>query len=111
MSETKPSENATAQGAAEAVVQKPGQPPALARRLRIIQVFNQYRVYGGEEKSVGRIADDLASAGHRVARYWRSSNEWQDGKGPSKLGQALALWNNSEALGRLEELQIGRAHV
>lgn len=72
--------------------------------LRIIQVFNRYLQAGGEEKSVGRIADDLESGGHRVVRYWRASEEWKGPQAPSKVRQALWLWNHPEALDALEAL-------
>jgi glycosyltransferase involved in cell wall biosynthesis len=75
-----------------------------ARPLRIIQVFNRYLQAGGEEKSVGRIAEDLAGGGHHVVRFWRASSEWTSPGGPPRVRQALLLWNNRAVLDELEAL-------
>lgn len=71
------------------------------RPLRIIQVFNRYLQAGGEEKSVGRIAEDLRSGGHQVTQFWRASEEWKRPGAPSKLRQAFLLRNNKEVLDEL----------
>ena len=71
------------------------------RPLRIIQVFNRYLLPGGEEKSVGRIAEDLRDGGHEVIRFWRASEEWKQPNAPSKLKQALLLHRNDAVLDAL----------
>lgn len=76
-----------------------------ARPLRIIQVFNRYLQAGGEEKSVVRIAEDLATAGHRVTRFWKESAEWIGPGAPPRWRQPWLLWRNGPVL---EELR--RAH-
>jgi len=60
-------------------------------KLRIIQVFNNYVLPGGEEKSVARIAADLEKAGHHVTRFWRSSVEWISPKAPPRYQQIFLL--------------------
>lgn len=74
------------------------------RPLRIIQVFNRYLQAGGEEKSVGRIAEDLRSGGHQVTQFWRASEEWKRPGAPSKLRQALLLRNNEAVLDELMQV-------
>ena len=74
---------------------------SLERPLRIIQVFNRYLLAGGEEKSAGRIADDLRRGGHEVIPFWRSSDEWKRPGAPSKLKQALLLHRNDPVLDAL----------
>lgn len=76
-----------------------------ARPLRIIQVFNRYLLPGGEEKSVGRIGEDLAAGGHHVVRFWRSSEEWQRPGAPPRWRQPFLLWNNRSVLDELQALQ------
>ncbi|HXG49717.1 MAG TPA: glycosyltransferase family 4 protein [Methylomirabilota bacterium] len=75
-----------------------------ARPLRIIQVFNRYLMPGGEEKSVARIAADLAAAGHTVSRFWRESAEWKGPQAPPRWRQPLLLWRNDAVLDELRRL-------
>jgi glycosyltransferase involved in cell wall biosynthesis len=75
-----------------------------ARPLRIIQIFNRYLLPGGEEKSVGRIGEDLISGGHRVTRFWRASEEWKKPGAPPRWKQPFLLWNNSAVLDELQAL-------
>ena len=74
------------------------------RPLRIIQVFNRYLLPGGEETSVGRIAEDLRAGGHEVVRFWRASEEWKQPGAPSRWKQAMLLWNNRAVLDELQTL-------
>lgn len=74
------------------------------RPLRIIQVFNRYLLPGGEEKSVGRIAEDLRAGGHHVVQFWRASEEWKKPGAPPKLRQPFLLWNNPTVLDELQAL-------
>jgi glycosyltransferase involved in cell wall biosynthesis len=71
---------------------------------RFIQIFNCYLEPGGEEKSVARIANHLAFAGHEVVRFWRSSAEWTGPNAPPRFRQALLLWHNSDVLRDLARL-------
>ena len=71
---------------------------AAPRSLTILQLFNRYRKPGGEENSALRIAADLESGGHRVVRYWRGSEEWEQPDAPGRLQQGLLMWRNPEAL-------------
>ena len=75
-----------------------------SRPLRILQVFNRYLQPGGEEKSVARIASDLESGGHTVARFWRESAEWQQPGAPPKWKQPFLLWRNPPVLAELRRL-------
>lgn len=75
-----------------------------ARPLRIIQVFNRYLLPGGEEKSVGRIAEDLRLGGHQVTQFWRASEEWKQAGAPSRLRQPFLLWNNRAVLDELQRV-------
>jgi glycosyltransferase involved in cell wall biosynthesis len=69
-----------------------------------LQVFNRYLQPGGEEKSVARIASDLESGSHTVARFWRESAEWQQAGAPPKWKQPFLLWRNPSVLGDLRRL-------
>ncbi|PYI86814.1 MAG: hypothetical protein DME26_08285 [Verrucomicrobia bacterium] len=71
------------------------------RRLSIIQVFNHYRMPGGEEKYVARIAADLEQTGHQVTRFWRSSAEWSGPTAPPRYEQPFLLWRNQAVLAEL----------
>jgi len=79
--------------------------PKRGEPLRILQLFNRYLNPGGEEKSVARIAEDLASAGHKVTRYWRESAEWKGPHAPPKWRQPLLLWRNPAVLEDIRLLQ------
>ena len=72
-----------------------------SRPLKILQLFNRYLQPGGEEKSVARIATDLEAAGHRVLRFWRSSEEWTGREAPPRLQQPFLLWRNRPVLEEL----------
>ena len=76
-------------------------PTSTVRPLRIVQVFNRYTLAGGEEKSVGRIAEDLRTGGHHVTQFWRASEEWKRPGAPSRLQQARLLFNNRPVLDEL----------
>ena len=81
-------------------------PPASARPLKIIQVFNRYLYPGGEEKSVARIAEDLEEGGHQVTRFWRESAEWEGAGAPPKWKQPFLLWRNPAVLGKLQQTHL-----
>ena len=71
--------------------------------MRFIQVFNRYLKPGGEENSVKRIAAHLELGGHRVSRFWRSSDEWLGPDAPSRFRQPLLLWKNAAVLRDLQD--------
>lgn len=73
--------------------------------MRFIQVFNRYLQPGGEETSVGRIADHLEVGGHQVDRFWRASEEWTGVGAPARWRQGLLMWNNPGVLKDLRVLQ------
>ena len=70
----------------------------------IIQVFNRYLEAGGEERSVIRIGEDLAAAGHRVVRFWKASAEWQTAEAPPRWKQPWLLWRNRPVLDELRRV-------
>jgi glycosyltransferase involved in cell wall biosynthesis len=69
-----------------------------------IQVFNRYLLPGGEETSVGRIAEHLEKAGNRVIRFWRASDEWSRAAAPARWKQPLLMWRNNAVLDELRKL-------
>jgi glycosyltransferase involved in cell wall biosynthesis len=73
-----------------------------APRLRILEVFNRYLFYGGEEKIADWIADDLALR-HEVRRCGFHSREWTEPGAPGKLGQVRRLFYNHDSRRRFEE--------
>ena len=71
-------------------------------RKRILQVFNQYRERGGEEKSALRIfqhAQDICE----IDRLWWDSRSWDADDGPGKLGQLRRLFYNRDSAVELRE--------
>jgi hypothetical protein len=69
---------------------------------RVLQVFNQYRERGGEEKSALRIfqhAQDVCE----MDRLWWDSRDWDAKEGPGTLGQLRRLFYNPDAAAELRE--------
>lgn len=69
-------------------------------RRRVLQVFNQYRERGGEEKSALRIfehAQDVCE----IDRLWWDSRDWDSKDGPGALGQLRRLFYNPDAAAEL----------
>lgn len=61
---------------------------------------------------MGRIAEDLAVAGHRVVKFWRASAEWQGADAPPRWRQPALLWNNHRVLDDLQRLhEAERPHL
>ncbi len=81
----------------------------MERRLRILQIFNRYLEYGGEQGSVVRIGDTLQQTVD-VEYFLTSSNQLLGGKSPEELVKAAAFaMHNPEIVRRLERYQkIGR---
>jgi glycosyltransferase involved in cell wall biosynthesis len=81
----------------------------MKRRLRILQVFNRYLEYGGEQGSVFRIGDALQQDAE-VEYFTTSSDDLVGAGGPEDLLWAAMLsLHNSKAVRRLERYQaVGR---
>lgn len=69
--------------------------------LAILDVFNRYRSFGGEEYSVGRIREHLSQR-HQVSTCLFDSQEWTQPGAPGKLSQARKLFYNPEGKQRFE---------
>ena len=71
-------------------------------KKRVLQVFNQYRERGGEEKSVLRIfqhAQDVCE----MDRLWWDSRDWDGKEGPGTVGQLRRLFYNQDAAAELRK--------
>ncbi|MFM8458136.1 MAG: glycosyltransferase, partial [Chthoniobacterales bacterium] len=81
----------------------------MERRLRILQIFNRYLEYGGEQGSVVRIGDSLQQSAD-VEYFLTSSDQLLGGKRPDELVKAAAFaLHNPDTVRRLERYQkIGR---
>lgn len=82
---------------------------ALGRRPRILQVFNRYLEYGGEQGSVFRIGDTLQQMAD-VEYFTTSSAAWLGGGGGvDRAVAALQAMHNPQVAARLRRYQaIGR---
>jgi len=69
-------------------------------RLKILQVFNQYSSYGGEELVFNNI-EKMLSADHQMDECLFSSSEWLGDGAPSKLTQARLIFNNPASRAKL----------
>lgn len=67
----------------------------------ILNVFNRYRLPGGEENAVNQIQDNLA-ARHRISRCLFDSQEWIGSEAPPKLAQAARIFYNPVGRHRFE---------
>src|SRR5262245_7684014 len=88
------------------MMESPFQGPGRSPSRVFIQVFNRYLLPGGEENSVRRIASHLELGGHRVIRFWRSSEEWKTPGAPSKYKQPFYMWRNKPVLEELHQLHL-----
>ncbi len=75
-----------------------------SRRLRILQVFNRYQAYGGEEERVFRIGEAL-QAEYDVENFLSSTAEMTSGGLWKKLTLPLKAAHNPEIAARLKEVQ------
>jgi glycosyltransferase involved in cell wall biosynthesis len=78
------------------------------RRLRILQIFNRYLQYGGEEGVVGQIGGALREI-HDVEDFFYSTSQLTGQGTASKLQIAWKSFHNSEVLSELERLQTARS--
>ena len=81
----------------------------MERRLRILQIFNRYLEYGGEQGSVGRIGDTLQQVAD-VEYFLTSSDQLLGRRTPEAMVKAGAYaFHNPEVVRRLGRYQkIGR---
>ncbi|MDZ4288051.1 MAG: glycosyltransferase [Prosthecobacter sp.] len=70
-------------------------------RLSILDVFNRYRLVGGEEQAAGRIRQHLRQR-HQVAECQFQSTEWTGPDAPGQLSQAARLFYNPDGRKRFE---------
>ncbi|BDS06745.1 glycosyl transferase [Oceaniferula spumae] len=70
-------------------------------RLKILQVFNKYSSYGGEELVVENI-DKMLSPYHQMDECLFSSDEWLKQGAPSKLRQVSLMFNNPRSRAALK---------
>jgi glycosyltransferase involved in cell wall biosynthesis len=78
------------------------------RRLHILQIFNRYLQYGGEEGSITRIGDALQEI-HDVDYFFYSTSQLIGEGLMSKLELPWKSFHNSEVLENLTRLQESRA--
>ena len=77
----------------------------MERRLRILQIFNRYLEYGGEQGSVGRIGDTLQQIAD-VEYFLSSSDQLLGGRKVEEMANAAAYaLHNPEIVHRLERYQ------
>ena len=78
--------------------------PEIARSFdssyRILQVFNRYLQYGGEEKSVTRIRGQLSQR-HSLTSCTFDSENWVNERAPTRVSQVLRMFYNPAATRQL----------
>ena len=84
----------------------------MERRARVLQIFNRYLEYGGEQGSVGRIGDTLQQAAD-VEYFLASSDQLLGGRTPEDMVKAAAFAiHNPQVVERLKRYQkIGRFDI
>ena len=84
----------------------------MKRRPRVLQIFNRYLEYGGEQGSVGRIGDTLQQIAD-VEYFLTSSDQLLGGRTPEEMVKAAAFaFHNPQVIGRLKRYQrIGRFDI
>ena len=80
----------------------------MSRRLQILQIFNRYLQYGGEEGSVFRIGDALQKF-HDVEYFFTSTEQWAKDRDENAFLLLRDSLRNREVLARLRRYQrLGR---
>ncbi len=74
----------------------------IAPAYRILQVFNRYLQYGGEEKSVKRIRGQLSER-HCLTSCTFDSDNWVNEHAPTRISQVLRMYYNPAAVGQLTD--------
>jgi glycosyltransferase involved in cell wall biosynthesis len=84
----------------------------MERRPRVLQVFNRYLEYGGEQGSVGRIGDTLQQIAD-VEYFLVSSDQLLGRRSPEEMVKAAALaFHNPQVIRDLKHYQkIGRFDI
>ena len=84
----------------------------MQRRPRVLQIFNRYLEYGGEQGSVGRIGDTLQQIAD-VEYFLTSSDQLLGGRTPEEMIKAAAYaFHNPQVIERLQRYQrIGRFDI
>lgn len=77
----------------------------MQRRPRVLQIFNRYLEYGGEQGSVGRIGDTLQQIAD-VEYFLTSSDQLMGRRTPEDMVKAGVLaFHNPQVIGRLKRYQ------
>lgn len=76
--------------------------------MNVLEIFNRYVEYGGEEKVAVFISKQIEELGHVVQHVDVSSGEWLGEEAPSRFTQMRRMFCNEEFGGRLEEATKGR---
>ena len=84
----------------------------MERRPRVLQIFNRYLEYGGEQGSVGRIGDTMQEIAD-VEYFLTSSDQMLGRRTPEDMVKAAALaFHNPPVIERLKRYQkIGRFDI
>ncbi|HEY5792069.1 MAG TPA: glycosyltransferase family 4 protein [Chthoniobacterales bacterium] len=72
--------------------------------MRILQIFNRYLQFGGEESSVYQIGDALQSL-HEVEYFLTSTESWITRRNGNRLAMLLDSFHNQYVLNRLRRYQ------
>ena len=85
---------------------------AMKRRARVLQIFNRYLEYGGEQGSVGRIGDTMQEIAD-VEYFLTSSDQLLGRRTPEEMVKAAAFaFHNPQVIERLKRYQkIGRFDI
>ena len=70
--------------------------------MRIIEIINRKRLWGGEDVAAEAIASALGQR-HDIHRCQFDSKDWLGPGGPSRLRQLFLMWENPTSLGRIEQ--------
>ncbi|MEM6459310.1 MAG: glycosyltransferase family 4 protein [Planctomycetota bacterium] len=79
---------------------KPG--PLGDARLRVLELFNKYTAYGGEELVADRILEHLRTFADVASLRW-DSNDWAGPDAPGKLTQLRKLFYNHDSAQQLRD--------
>lgn len=78
--------------------------------MEVLEIFNRYAEYGGEEKVAALISHEMGVLGHNIQRVEVSSEEWMRAGSPSRLTQLRRMFCNEEFAERLAR-QVDAAPV
>lgn len=69
--------------------------------MRILEITNRKRLWGGEDVAADAIASALGQR-HEVQRCLFDSKDWIAPRGPGRFRQLFLMWENPTSLGRIE---------